>query len=137
MAVANWLIVLPPTRLAIARSAAIFLSIVSTCVRKRPLRDILDVLHIPFPPNAAVRRLRALLKDYIRKEGKGKQVSQPNDNADDRCQQQRSNAEWPEILSSSVKDKRVSAFQEETSSAALSCFTVRAAQRTVHDKSKK
>jgi len=88
------------------------LSIVCDGIRKRALREILDLLHIAFPPDATLRRLCTLLKIFICKEAKGKH-----------SQRETIPDVWLRTLSESTKDKLVSAFRNETGLAALSCFT--------------
>jgi len=86
---------------------------------------VLRLLRIDFCPDARLRQLRGVLKKFIRTQKKGKQAVCHRDEEAEHQQreQQRRAREWPRILPSSTKAEIVSAFRNETGTAALSLFT--------------
>ncbi|KAK7006909.1 hypothetical protein R3P38DRAFT_3213677 [Favolaschia claudopus] len=84
-----------------------------------PLRRLLSVLKIEHNTLDTLRDLRKKLKTYIGELRKGKRVEQvPNNKLRDIVDG------WPQLVPSSIKDKLVYDFREQTSSESLSMFTV-------------
>lgn len=95
----------------------------------RPLKRVLTTLNIPFPVNATFRDLRNIVRGELESLRRGKRVS-------DRCEAKTAKRDlklfpplqsveeraecWPQVVTDSLKEKVLTDFLDETSSAALS-----------------
>lgn len=94
-------------------------SVVST-IKAKPLKRLLQLHDIPFDSDIPLRRLRKLLRDYIRALIKGKQVA--GKRAVDEGRKVLHDA-WPTVVPEDLKDKILHNFRKRTSKEELSSFT--------------
>jgi len=95
---------------------------------KGPLRRLLQLHDVEFSPEDSVSKLRRVLKKYITRLKKGKQVEDSHrimaaNFAKSVKEKERSKNVWPQLVSSSLKDKILKHFRELTSKETLSSFT--------------
>ena len=87
-------------------------------VRLRPLRRILKANNIPFQPMDSLRRLRCILRQFVRSSKKGKRVQRVQQHREQVVREKsekldRIREQWPQLIQQNVKDKLVELFRYE------------------------
>lgn len=104
------------------------LSAVSTKVKLRPLRRILQANNIPFELNDSLSRLRTRLHQYIRTLRKGKNAARIREHRLLPMQERarfldQVRSQWPQPIDQSIKDSVVQLFKQQTGRESLQTFT--------------